>query len=169
MTKARMHSRSSAPYFKKPVFTSSTTGTDDVVNIEALRIARGAVSSALLNARSTQLGEIAEIHHHYSRKAWDGYDAVPITEESRHTAEIVINMLPLEVADPEIIPTTVGGYSLEWQQNRKCLVIEIENKELSCVLIDAEKKRKKTSYSEHYSGEYDDFAKWIRDEFPLHD
>lgn len=167
MIKNNLRVDSPPSYLKKNVSAPSSTDADTVISLETHRISQGQISSALLGARPTRLGKIAELFQTRNSVGWDGCDAVPITRQSKQTAETIINMLPLEIADPEIVPTCNGGYSLEWKEDRKYLVIEIENKEVSCVLIDAEKRRKKTSFTEEYQGDYEDFPKWVRDEFPL--
>lgn len=167
MTSTNLKLISPAPYFRNLISTPSSTDADKVINIQTSRMAMGLVSSALLGARSTQLGEIENLYQTRNYKGWDGYDSEPITQTAKNIAEKIINMLPLEISAPDIVPTCNGGYSIEWKKEKKYLVIEIENKEVSCVLINAQEKKKKTSFTEQYNGEYEDFAKWIRDEFPL--
>lgn len=155
------------PKFTVPISPSSSPEIDKVTSLQQIKIERGHLNSALFSAKSSQLRELEELYETRNYFGWDGYDAEPITNVSKTTAEKVLNMLPLEVTAPEIVPTCEGGYSLEWRSEKKYLVIEIENLEVSCILINAGQRKKKTSFTESYSGEREDFAKWIIEEFPF--
>ncbi|HAX90641.1 MAG TPA: hypothetical protein DCY07_00325 [Rhodospirillaceae bacterium] len=105
---------------------------------------------------------------------WDGYDALPISRESCHTAEILAASFPSGVEFPNIFPTSVGGYSIEWRAGERYLSIEIENSEISSVYLDGGQKKKKTLFIESFDLPRDEaecavIAGWIKDGFSLDD
>ncbi len=107
-------------------------------------------------------------------KNWDGYDARPISRESCQAAELLISRFPSGIEFPDIFPTSVGGYSIEWDGRKRHLSIEIENCEISCVYLDEERKTKKTLFIENFiqhidGGEFGELISWIRDGFSLND
>ena len=160
-------------YFSRS--SSATFSTNQGVGKITIPVKYGMLNrpnnSAILSAKPNRLSQIYKLFQTRNRFGWDGYDAIPITEQSRETAGKIIDDLPLEIINPEIVPTSSGGYSFEWKDEHKYLVIEIENCEVSCVLIHAKKKNKKTSFTENYQGNIheSDFVKWIKDEFPLNE
>ncbi|MEI6730109.1 MAG: hypothetical protein WCL30_02525, partial [Pseudomonadota bacterium] len=82
-------------------------------------------------------------------EGWDGYDAVPISILSRNVALQVVNSfydIINNIIKPEIFPTQVGGFSIEWKKNDRVFAIDIENKELSWSFIDFDDKRKRSGY-----------------------
>jgi|GEM_PF-4303606 hypothetical protein len=145
----------------------------DVVFLDQFRAKRQQSSSALLMAKGQLQLELLDICSTRTTRGWDGYDALPITNESFSTAQSLIDLFPLEIQQPTIFPTNSGGFSFEWTKGPKYLVIEIENEEISCVLLDSKRKMKKSQYLERFDEEHamecDDMVEWVKKEFPLND
>lgn len=53
-----------------------------------------------------------------SRVGWDGDDASPISEPSKKTAELFIDLIPENVDIPDIEPENTGNLSFDWNQGK---------------------------------------------------
>jgi hypothetical protein len=68
------------------------------------------------------LGEVLlsvdELCRECSQEGWDGYDAVPISEEACDEAKKFIKSLPVNFPMPKIVPEPGGEIGLEWTTGR---------------------------------------------------
>ncbi|OGA37728.1 MAG: hypothetical protein A3G24_02805 [Betaproteobacteria bacterium RIFCSPLOWO2_12_FULL_62_13] len=117
-------------------------------NFRGLRAGRGgtavsAASQALdkilvgvlehLNAPATQseplrgvLANLDELYERCSQPGWDGYDAMPITEDTYNEARELIALLPALCPPPDATPDPSGHVSFEWYRSpRKVLVVSV--------------------------------------------
>ena len=61
------------------------------------------------------LSELKKIYQEYSEKDWDGYGALPITQEAYHEAVRFLVALPLAwLPTPEVGPEPEGDIGIEW-------------------------------------------------------
>jgi hypothetical protein len=77
------------------------------------------------------LESLTEVYKECSEENWDGYGALPITEDAYREAERLIKSLPLTsfIPMPEITPEPNGELGLEWyKENRKTFVVSVSGK-----------------------------------------
>jgi hypothetical protein len=100
---------------------------------------------------------------------WDGYEAKPITEESLKTVSEIGQNLPHGIEFPSIVPTVDGGFSLEWKSSERYLVIEILDREVSCVFLDKAAQRKKSFFAHDFCLNSDgaEIMSWIKKAFSV--
>jgi len=67
------------------------------------------------------LQSLDEVFQECSEEGWDGYDALPITEDAYLETERLIKSLPLSsfIPMPEITPEPDGGIGLEWPKGKR--------------------------------------------------
>lgn len=71
------------------------------------------------------LQSLNEVFEECSEEGWDGYDALPITEEAYFEAVRLIKSLPVTAFPmPEVVPESSGEIGLEWYR-RKRLVFTV--------------------------------------------
>src|SRR3990167_6396937 len=85
---------------------SATTLSDDGIQIEnTIKDARSLSDNAIsLGWRAELRGKLEEILERTKDIGWDGYDAIPISPESRVLADRFISLLPEGITLPEITP-----------------------------------------------------------------
>jgi hypothetical protein len=84
-----------------------------------------------LGRQNETLQSLDEIVEECSRPGWDGYDALPITEDAYLEARRLIRCLPLIsfIPMPDITPEPNGGIALEWSKGtRRIFVASIGGK-----------------------------------------
>ncbi len=65
-----------------------------------------------------------EVFEECSEEGWDGYDALPITEEAFFEARKLINSLPvISFSMPEVIPEPNGEIGLEWCREKRLVFV----------------------------------------------
>ena len=60
------------------------------------------------------LDEAKQITGECSEVGWDGYDALPITEDALDRAILLINLLPDSVPHPDLVPSPDGMIGFDW-------------------------------------------------------
>ena len=71
------------------------------------------------------LSELKKIYQEYSEKDWDGYGALPISQQAYHEAVRFLEALPLSwLPTPEVGPEPEGDIGFEWNfgKNRTFVV-----------------------------------------------
>ena len=64
-----------------------------------------------------------------SEANWDGYNALPITENTFEEARKIIELLPTSIPMPEILAEPGGEIGFEWRKGQKLIfVISVEGK-----------------------------------------
>ncbi len=72
------------------------------------------------------LANLQDLYDRCSKQGWDGYDAVPIIEDTYEEARHLIAMLPTSCPPPDITPDPTGHISFEWYKSpRKVLVVSV--------------------------------------------
>ena len=72
--------------------------------------------------------EIYRIYHEYSDPNWDGYDAIPVSENTFSQAQKFAKLLPDSVPLPDVMPEPTGEIAFEWYQDgTHVLVISVGN------------------------------------------
>ncbi len=76
------------------------------------------------------LQSLNEIFEDCSEEGWDGYDALPITEEAYFEAIKLIKSLPVTAFPmPEVVPESNGEIGFEWyRENRLVFVASVSGK-----------------------------------------
>lgn len=65
------------------------------------------------------LQSLKEVFEECSEEGWDGYDALPITEEAYIETKRLIESLPLtSFPIPEVVPESSGEIGLEWYRGK---------------------------------------------------
>src|SRR3954462_4136738 len=67
--------------------------------------------------RKAALGTLYDIYQDGQRRGWDGYDALPISQESHSYAYRLIENLPLGAPTPSVSADPDGHISLEWYRS----------------------------------------------------
>lgn len=84
-----------------------------------------------LGQQDDVLQTLYEIFEECSQEGWDGYDAVPITEEAYLEARRLLLSLPITsfIPLPEVTPEPNGTISLEWSKgNRQIFIASVSGK-----------------------------------------
>ena len=98
------------------------------VGPESLDLEKYYVNEISKFRRSATLGRIDEtiyslvdVFLECSEEGWDGYDALPITEDAYFEAKKLIECLPLtsSIPMPEIVPEPSGEIGLEWSRGKR--------------------------------------------------
>ncbi|MEW6246675.1 MAG: hypothetical protein AB1555_08200 [Nitrospirota bacterium] len=63
-----------------------------------------------------------EIGKQCSTAAWDGYDALPISDEAVVRTLKLIQSLPDTIASPDLVPSPEGEISFEWHDSQHRMV-----------------------------------------------
>ncbi|MEQ1705822.1 MAG: hypothetical protein ABL867_07635 [Rickettsiales bacterium] len=111
-------------------------------------------NSIFLNPFNVLKNTVLDYFETKTTHGWDGYEAVPITEISKNIALKIVSFLPKKIKSPRIVPSTSGGYSIEWFAEQKVLSIEIEDREISWSFVDALNKRKQSGYEKTFSEKF---------------
>lgn len=76
------------------------------------------------------LQSLNEVFEECSEEGWDGYDALPLTEEAFFAAIKLIKSLPVTVFPmPEVTPEPNGGIGFEWyKESRLVFVASVSGK-----------------------------------------
>lgn len=64
---------------------------------------------------------VREVSKRYAHEGWDGYDANPISIASTITALQVIDQLPENLQEPQVVPEPDGEIALEWRTGNDML------------------------------------------------
>lgn len=82
-----------------------------------------------LGRQDQVLWSLAEVFKECSEKGWDGYEALPISEDVFLEAKRLIMNLPITIPMPEIIPEPTGEIALEWSRgNRRVFVASLSGR-----------------------------------------
>lgn len=65
--------------------------------------------------REALLTDVEDIFARCAQAGWDGYDAEPISFESRLATLKLIALLPNNITPPDAVPEPAGEISLEWR------------------------------------------------------
>jgi len=63
--------------------------------------------------------DIYRIYRECSEPDWDGYDAIPVSESTFSKAQKLVNLLPINLPLPEVMPEPTGEIAFEWYQDKK--------------------------------------------------
>ena len=75
------------------------------------------------------LQSLDELCKECSEEGWDGYNAIPVVEDTCDEAKRFIKSLPINFPMPEIVPEPNGGIGLEWSKgNRQVFVASVSGK-----------------------------------------
>lgn len=75
----------------------------------------------------------------YREANWDGYGALPISEDTIKNCVIIIDALPRHVPVPDIIPEPNGDVGLDWIKGKQELSISVDsNENVSYAFISAD-------------------------------
>jgi len=75
------------------------------------------------------LQSLDELCKECSEEGWDGYNAIPVAEDTCDEAKRFIKSLPINFPMPEIVPEPNGGIGLEWSKgNRQVFVASVSGK-----------------------------------------
>jgi hypothetical protein len=74
--------------------------------------------------------EVYRVYRECSAQDWDGYEGIPISDETFLEAIEIIRLLPKELPLPEVMPEPTGEIAFEWYKDRKhVFVISVGGKE----------------------------------------
>jgi hypothetical protein len=95
---------------------------EDIVSVLKKTEALGHMDEALQS--------LYEVFEECTKEGWDGYDALPITEEAYFAAIKLIKSLPVTAFPmPEVTPEPNGDVGLEWyRENRLVFVVSVSGK-----------------------------------------
>ncbi len=81
--------------------------------------------------RQILLDSLREIYQERSEENWDGYEADPITPETYFESRNLIDLLPLYLPPPDVLPEPDGGIAFEWYRGRrKVFIISVSGKNI---------------------------------------
>lgn len=84
-----------------------------------------------LGRQNDVLQALDVIYEECSEEGWDGYDAIPITEDAYNEASRLIMTLPVTsfIPMPDITPEPDGSIALEWSKDKhKIFVVSVRGK-----------------------------------------
>jgi hypothetical protein len=64
---------------------------------------------------------VREVSKRYAHEGWDGYDASPISTASTVAALKLIDQLPENLQEPQVVPEPDGEIALEWRSGKDTL------------------------------------------------
>ena len=77
------------------------------------------LSSSVTWQRNPQLvQELHEIYSECSVENWDGYGALPLNEQAVREAKCFIDIMPISMPEPEIVPEPNGDIGFQWSFGR---------------------------------------------------
>jgi hypothetical protein len=79
---------------------------------------------------------------------WDSYHGQPITEEALRVAEMYFDFFVSIKTEPQLIPTSDGGVSIEWAQEGAVFWIEPEGSIISVSYYDMNNQGWEARYKE---------------------
>src|SRR5205823_1597654 len=89
---------------------------------ELLKDAREHAREPLSRSWQTFLKDnVREVSKRYAHQGWDGYDASPISPASAAAALQLIDRLPENLQEPQVVPEPDGEIALEWTAGRDML------------------------------------------------
>jgi hypothetical protein len=100
----------------------------DIVGEDALFIfkQRNQIYEKQQDSASSIIGSlkdiILEILHECSTGDWDNYNAEPISSKVVHEAFKFIELLPIDINMPDVIPEPSGCIALQWQKSKAHLL-----------------------------------------------
>lgn len=77
-----------------------------------------------------------------SKEGWNGYDALPINEQTISAGREFLELLPDNLMPPEVIPEPTGKISFEWRNDvGAILVIAVDAQSIAFAELIGSKKR----------------------------
>lgn len=81
----------------------------------------------MLGTTQESLNELWEVWHECREANWDGYDAIPVTEEAYRAAYTLIESLPPGLPRPSVGAEPDGRIALEWYKSpRRSLSVSVD-------------------------------------------
>ena len=72
--------------------------------------------------------EAFELYRECCEPGWDGYDALPLSQDSFLHARIFIDLIPVRAPRPDLVPSPDGWISFEWRSlSNRILSVTPEN------------------------------------------
>jgi hypothetical protein len=89
------------------------------------QIVREVKKSATLGRQDETLHSLAELFEECSVEGWDGYNALPISEEAYLEARKIIQSFPITslIPMPELTPEPTGEIALEWRKGSRYILV----------------------------------------------
>ena len=88
---------------------------DDVVRYECYW--RGSDYSAIVS-RAGLIAELVSLPRKYADEGWDGYGALPLSEESFSSAVSFVGKMPLDFPSPRMVVDPDGEICFKWEKSR---------------------------------------------------
>lgn len=76
-------------------------------------------------SREDAINTVYEISLECANEDWDGYGALPVSEDANYEARKILQLLPSSVPMPEVLPEPSGDIGLEWRKGRNHFVISV--------------------------------------------
>lgn len=89
------------------------------------RVVREVKKSATLGRHDETLNSLEELFEECANGDWDGYNALPISEETYFEAKRIIQSLPVTsfIPMPELTPEPNGEIAFEWRKNNRHILV----------------------------------------------
>lgn len=100
------------------------TSPPNIVGSDALFIftQRSQIAEKQQESASSVIGAlkdvILEILHECSTEGWDNYGAKPISSGVVHEIFKFVDLLPLDITMPDVVPEPSGDIGLQWQKSK---------------------------------------------------
>jgi hypothetical protein len=86
--------------------------------------------------------DLMTVYQTCSEEGWNGYDAMPIREQTVRAGQALLELLPDNLMPPEVIPEPTGKISFEWRNAAGAiLVIAIDAHSIAFAELIGSKKR----------------------------
>ena len=69
------------------------------------------------------LYQLYEVYRECSKANWDGYDAISVSKSAYFEAIKLIELLPSNIPEPEIIPEPTGEIAFEWYNGKRFVFV----------------------------------------------
>ena len=93
--------------------------TADFIRNRMADCSRQLQKSAVFGIENLIRGELAEVWEECSQPNWDGYNALPVTWDAYHLAELFLRALPLGTAMPSIGAEPDGQITMDWGRSKR--------------------------------------------------
>ena len=100
-----------ADYFLEAALSSYSFSASGDPYLRATKTITGGAASSL-PARA--FSDLARVARECAKEGWDGYDAKPVTRTTCDRACAFLNILPLWMFAPDIVPEADGEIAIEW-------------------------------------------------------
>lgn len=111
-------------------YESGVSDSSHELSQYVLKIRNHTSQTISLGWRESLNQQLMDIYSRCSEENWDGYDAIPLDRFTVYAASIFIELLPDNIAIPDIVPEPTGEIGFQWSKGKHVTFVASINPEM---------------------------------------